>query len=196
MPEQKRLAAALLAAGASRRFGAEDKLAADFRGKMLGIHAAQAMGAHRFYASWVITSRLAHPCDAAWQEAGFQPQCNGAAEEGMGTSAAMAARLAMEAGADALLIALADMPLVPSEHFGALIGKAECHGPDFIAGSRGAGAIMPPAVFGSHHFRALARLGGDAGARDILKDAEAFDCAPHWLIDIDTPEALAALERS
>lgn len=196
LPEPKRVAAALLAAGASRRFGPDDKLAADLKGTMLGVHAALAMNARRFCAAWVITSPPGHPCEAEWRDAGFKPVSNPTADEGMGTSVAMAAQLASEAGADALLIALADMPMVPSEHFSALIIEGERHRSGYIVGSQGTGAIMPPAVFGSGHFSALARLSGDAGARSLLKDAEALNCAPEWLVDVDTPETLEALAKS
>ena len=33
--------------------------------------------------------------------------------------------------------------------------------------------------------------GSDVGARALLKDSRTIGCPPEWLIDIDTPEALA-----
>lgn len=110
----------------------------------------------------------------------------------MGTSVAMAARLALEARCDKLLIALADMPIVPETFYSALVQSAD--GPDRIVTSVIGDTRMPPAVFGSDHFPALAQSHGDKGARDLLAQGEAYPCPPEWLIDVDTPETLAALE--
>ena len=59
---QFRLGVALLAAGASRRFGEADKLAAEFRGRPLAEHAAKAIPVSAFAKAWVITSRPDHSC--------------------------------------------------------------------------------------------------------------------------------------
>ena len=105
----------------------------------------------------------------------------------MGTSVAMAARLAIEAQADALMIALADMPLVPPAHFRALAAQA---GRSAICVSRTGETRMPPAIFGADHFERFASLGGDKGARGILAEGTAIDCPSEWLRDVDTPEDL------
>ncbi|MFL0355828.1 nucleotidyltransferase family protein [Erythrobacter sp. GH1-10] len=190
MARSARLAVAVLAAGSSRRFGVEDKLAAQFRGKMLGLHATDAIPCDLFRHRWVIVATEDHPCAKGWRAAGFEIEPNSRAEEGMGTSVALAASLAIGAGADALLIALADMPLVPQSHFTALANRST---PGGVAVSSDGSARMPPAIFGAKHLPHLARLGGDIGARAILSEGEAIECPPEWLVDIDTPEALAAL---
>ena len=119
---------------------------------------------------------------------------NGEAYKGMGTSVARAAMLAAQAKFDALLIALADMPLVPREHFSALIemGSEES---DLVASSSG-GASMPPALIGKQHFSTLACLSADQGACGILSRAETIHCPPEWLNDIDTPEDLQKYGQS
>lgn len=192
MAESRRLGVALLAAGASRRFGESDKLAAMFRGQPLGEHAVRAIPVDCCENAWVVTSALGHPCEPAWRALGFEPVPNADADEGMGTSVALAARIAKRESLDALLIALADMPLVPAEHFSALFDEATS--PDSIAVSAKGGARMPPAVFGSAHFAALAQLGGDTGARALLNRGRVVGCPADWLADIDTPEALESLE--
>ena len=192
MAESKRLAVAVLAAGASRRFGTKDKLAAEFRGRMLGLHATHAIPRETFEHAWVIASDVDHPCADGWRSAGFELQANPRAAEGMGTSVALAAKLAKEAETDGLLIALADMPLVPARHFAALVQYALAKGPGHLAVSSKSGVRTPPAIFGSDRFDRLERLGGDAGARHILAEGKTISCPPEWLIDIDTPEALAA----
>jgi CTP:molybdopterin cytidylyltransferase MocA len=192
VPERPRLGIALLAAGSSRRFGKEDKLAQPFRRRMLGEHAAAAIPTDLASAAWVLTPPKEHPCDTAWRAEGFEPVRNPQAEQGMGTSVALAARLAMDASLDTLLIVLADVPLVPRSHFVALIEAGGA--PDAIAVSSNGGARMPPVIFGSTHFESLARSTGDKGARDLLMRGTVVECPPEWLTDIDTPQALRALD--
>ena len=188
-----RLFMAVLAAGSSRRFGSADKLAAPFRGKRLGEHVCANAPIDRIAdgCALVITAKKDHPCLAGWEQAGFEIALNARAERGMGTSVALAATLAQKAQCDALLIALADMPLVPRSHFEALIDSART--PAACWASDTGKARTPPAIFGENHFAKLAQLGEDMGARALLQQAETLACPPEWLEDIDTPEALARL---
>lgn len=188
----RRLGAALLAAGASRRFGEADKLCATFRGRALGEHAALAVPIEEFERAWVITSAPAHPCVPQWRARRFEPLVNPHAGEGMGTSVALAATLAEEGELDGLMIALADMPLVPASHFNALIAEWDASEP--ITVSAKGDVRMPPALFGSKHFKDLARSSGDQGARALIGQGLVVPCPPDWLADIDTPRALGALE--
>ena len=180
---------AVLAAGASRRFGQTDKLTAMFRGRPLGEHVCAAIPPDGFARRWVIASSADHPCATAWDHAGFRVAVNKRANEGMGTSVALAARLAMETRCTALLIALADMPFVPAEHFEAL--TLACTQSDDALCSISGEVRMPPAIFGEDHLPRLTALTADRGARALLADAQTLTCPPEWLVDIDTPEALA-----
>lgn len=183
-----RLGAALLAAGSSRRFGGGDKLAAGFQGRMLAEHAALAIPVEEFVSLWVITQGPNHPCEPTWRVRGFVPLINPYAEQGMGTSVALAAEAAMGASLDALLIALADMPLVPRSHFEALI-QNHSRADDITLSATGE-ARMPPAIFGSGHFQTLAHSIGDEGARALLNQGTVVDCPRSWLKDIDKFEDL------
>lgn len=185
------LGVALLAAGASRRFGDADKLAQPLGNCLLGEHAAAAIPVDRFARAWVITSVPDHPCEPGWVDAGFDPILNPVAATGMGSSAALAAGLAARERLDGLLIALADMPLVPESHFAALVDAVQFQD-DMIASAKGR-VRMPPALFSSAHFVVLTRLSGDTGARELLAQARTIECSPEWLIDVDTPETLATL---
>lgn len=181
---EPRLAVAVLAAGASRRFGETDKLIAPFRGRPLGLHAPDAIPGEIFAHRWVIVSDPEHVLVPAWADAGFVAVHNPDAARGLGTSVALAAREARAAGCDALLIALADMPMVPREHYAALI--AAWDGPLAIIASNAGADRLPPAIFGSAHFERLSHSRGDEGARRWLGEARAIECPHDWLDDIDT----------
>jgi CTP:molybdopterin cytidylyltransferase MocA len=186
----RRIGVALLAAGSSRRFGEADKLAANFRGRALGEHAALALPVEQFENAWVITSAADHPCEPQWRALRFLPLVNPHASEGMGTSVAHAAKAAEEASLDGLLIALADMPLVPSEHFQALIDAWDASEP-IVVSAKG-DVLMPPALFSSAHFKALRQSSGDQGARVLIAQGHVVPCPPEWLKDIDRIEDLEA----
>ncbi|MEM8725090.1 MAG: nucleotidyltransferase family protein [Pseudomonadota bacterium] len=187
------LAVAVLAAGSSRRFGPVDKLRAPFRGKPLGLHVSDALAEVPAELRMVIAANQQHACAGGWRDAGFEIVRNPNAAEGMGTSVATVARIARRAECDALLIALADMPLIPVAHFRALVDAARALGPDLLIASTNGIVRMPPAIFGSEHFGRLSELTGDKGARSILGEGDTLKCRTRWLADIDTPEALAAL---
>lgn len=195
MAEPARFAVAVLAAGQSRRFGPDDKLAARFQGALLGEWACRTLAGLDLAQRWVIAARAGHPCAARWQADGFAIAENAQAAAGMGTSVALAARLALQANAPGLLIALADMPLVPATHFQALIARAVAVGPAAIVASAADGVRMPPAAFGRDHLAGLAAMTGDFGARALLQQADLVTCPPEWLIDIDSPQALARAQQ-
>ncbi len=185
---------AVLAAGSSKRFGKEDKLACDFRGEMLGVHSIRAIPRQLFSHAWVIAADARHPCTADWNNAGFEVQINERSANGMGTSVALAAQLAIRAQAGALLITLADMPLVPASHFGALFEAGLERGFRQAVSSCDGKTPQPPAMFGPDQFETLARINGDQGAKGLLEEGYSIDCPQHWLADVDTPAALAALQ--
>lgn len=175
------LAIALLAAGGATRFGG-GKLDAMVAGKPLGrwaLDAARAMPHDRL----AVVVGNATPAFAR----GCELLVNERAAEGLGTSAALAARWA--AGSDALLLMLADMPLVSPETLGKLIsagGPAAVHYP---GGRPGAPACFPAALF-----PALEALTGDSGAAHVLRGLPTVTLieapADEWR-DVDRPEDLA-----
>jgi CTP:molybdopterin cytidylyltransferase MocA len=178
------LAIALLAAGGATRFGG-GKLDATVAGKPLGQWALDA-------ALTVPHQRLAvvvgDPAPAF--AGGCEPLVNERAAEGLGTSAALAARWA--AGSDALLIMLADMPLVSVGTLQALVAAGGPAAVAYPGGKPGAPACFPAALF-----PALAALTGDSGAAHVLRglaDVTMVETAPEELRDVDRPEDLADVE--
>lgn len=183
-------AAIVLAAGLSRRFGADNKLLAPFRGRPLAGHVAAALRAVPFSGRIAVcacpeVARLFADCEIVSPDADAPAQ-----------SASLAAGLARARalGADRVTIVLADMPFVSAgliAEVGALAGRlgAACA----HDGTRRA----PPAAFTARHFAALAALSGDQGAGQMLRalPPEALVAAsPGILADIDTPDALARLD--
>lgn len=184
------VAVAVLAAGQSRRFGKIDKLAAEFRGGMLGLHVCRTLAPLPFAQRYVVASSESHPCARGWLAAGFAIAVNPDAASGMGNSVALAARLSQEAGASALLIALADMPLVPAALFAELLAQTA---PAALVAAHNGAVPMPPVLFGSDRFAQLMQLSGDRGAHKLLAAAKAVPCDPALLVDIDDQVTLARL---
>lgn len=178
------VAAVLLAAGLSRRFGDQDKLRVLLNGIPLGLHAARTLASLQIDHRIVVTG----PAAMDWQD--FTPVINEQQEAGIGRSLALGVRSARERGAGAVLVALADMPFVSRRHFVALLGAYA--GPDSIVATRHAARRMPPAVFGSAWFADLANLDGDVGAKHLLADARTLETDPAELIDIDSSADLTA----
>ena len=101
-------------------------------------------------------------------------------------SRTIATGIAAVAGARAALIALADMPLVPADHFARLIAGFDG---DLIA-TRVGTLTMVPAIFGEQHFSALQSLQGDRGAGALLQAAPTVTLPEDLALDIDTAEDL------
>lgn len=182
------VAALLLAAGKSSRFGA-NKLMHPLDGQAIALRSAIALKS-AFPGALAVVSP-GSPVQAALEQAGLRTVVSERAHEGMGES--LKTGIAATQEADAWIVALADMPFVlPTTHLA--IERAL---------RRGA-AIAAPAYRGERghpvgltaRFRAdLLALSGDAGARFILKShardihlVEVDD--PGVLKDIDTPQDL------
>ena len=179
---------ALLAAGQSRRFGDSDKLTASLSGRMLGVHAAAAAADMNFTRKLVIGSPQ-HGCAAQWTALGYQIIANEDAAQGQASSVRLAAAQAIESGASALCIMLADMPFVTRAHIGRLIAAFEQSG-GTVASTR-AGQAMPPAIFSFASLARLMALDGDSGARGLLAEARMVAGDDQLLMDVDTAEDLA-----
>ncbi|MGI9272242.1 MAG: nucleotidyltransferase family protein [Woeseiaceae bacterium] len=117
--------------------------------------------------------------------------------DGIATSIAAGVR-AVEHVADAVVVVLADQPLITSAHLAALIQAWSDDESDIVATSY-AGISGVPALFARNCFSSLLELEGDRGARTLLDDArfevrkiEFADAA----VDVDTVEDLAKISRS
>ena len=175
----RNIAVLLLAAGRGERFGG-GKLAAILAGKPLVHHTADRLLAIPFSGHFAVIGPDTPPLPG-YQSILLDPP--GAPQS---RSLALGIAAVQTSGASAVLIALADMPLVPGSHFEAMLAQ---FGGDRLA-SLGPDSVMPPALFGARHFRALATLSGDRGAGSLLRDAPTVPLPDHTALDIDRPDDL------
>lgn len=172
-----RIAAILLAAGRSRRFGTP-KLAANLGGRPLCTYAAATIAQIPCAARIAIVG----PDTPDLAEFGFHNVSLRPAGAPLSRSIVIGVEAAMSAGANGVLIALADMPFVPITHFQTLLARFDGH----VIATRVAGKVMPPAIFGDVMFPALRELTGDSGARLLLHGAPSIELPPELGLDIDT----------
>lgn len=181
-----KIAGLLLAAGAGSRFGG-NKLEAEFRGEMLGIHAARALAE--------VTETLIAVCSPGSERLrtglaalGYRIVDNPDPAAGMARSLALG--LAALDDADGALVALADMPCIDARHLARLIAAFD----GVSAVTSAAGSLRsPPAILARTVWSALIAQTGDRGARDLLRDAQAIETDPVTLADVDTVADLTRL---
>lgn len=182
-----RITTVILAAGASRRFGA-NKLLQPFNERPLIQHAVRA-------AKTVCNAPLmivGRDWDAVLESADSNP-CffirNEQYEQGMGGSIALAARVAFSRG-DALLLLLGDQPLIESTHLQRLIDGWNGSSNHIVA-TRFKNIIGPPVLIPKGASETLSQLSGDAGARFLFEDpkfdVDSIEHAPA-AFDIDVPD--------
>ncbi len=196
---------AVLAGGASRRFGAP-KLLVPFAGATLLDRAlATATGSAADCAA-VVTGAYHREMSEHLESADLSgAPChivrNRQWEAGQATSVHAAVRFARAEGASALLVMVADQPRVTAAHLNALLweydqGSAQAY---LSATDHGHGN---PCIFDESLFDDLLALRGDEGARALFRsrrDVAArhvhFD-DPYLFEDVDTPADLRRLEEA
>jgi molybdenum cofactor cytidylyltransferase len=177
----------LLAAGRSERFGPRDKLTQDFLGKPLAFHVVTALEAVPFRARIVVRNGT----DLDFAARGYRVIHNDRPEQGMSGSVRLGVASAQASGAEAVLIALADMPRVTATHIYRLLDAAD--GSDAVVASSDGVKPCPPALFGADRFAELLALEGDAGARAMVAGGKHVISPAQELLDIDRPEDLERL---
>lgn len=165
---QRRIAAVVLAAGASTRFGSPKQLA-DWDGEPLVRRAAQAAidaGADPvFVVLGADAERVAPALDGMRN---VRCLTNPGWKSGLASSLAAGMRAVLgEAVCDATLVSLADQPLVDGAALASLV--AEFGNGHRLVASSYSGVIGVPALFGREFFEELITLTGDAGAGGWLR---------------------------
>lgn len=198
MGQFPRVCACVLAAGASRRMG-RPKLLAPFAGSTLLDRAIDAAQESMCDQVAVVTGA----CHAAMRETlsrrGVACVHNPDWESGQASSVRAAAAYARQHGFDALLVMVADQPLVTFREIDALWRAYVAEGHAACVCST-AGHAGNPCLFDAACYEGLSALQGDEGARALFRARP--DLSPHRVLfedpdlldDADTPGELARLE--
>lgn len=177
-----KIGAVLLAAGASRRFGPEDKLCALYHDHPLVTYAAAALREAEFHHVMAIV----HSRTVADILTPFSISSELVSEGPMAHRLGIGAQLADTSGWDALAIVLGDMPHITAAHLRALQQLANPDRPVVTVATPYKG---PPAIFPRAWFERLQKIEGDQGARALFtKDVADYTVNPQVIHDIDRPE--------
>ena len=177
-------AAVVLAAGLGRRF--PGKLRAPFRGRPLSVWAIEAAAAAGLDELLVV---VGEDDLADLVPAGARSVHNPDPAAGQATSLGVAIEAAEAAGHDAVVVGLADQPLVPTEAW-RLVAAAPADA--LIASATFDGARRPPVRLARSAWHLLPDT-GDEGARVLLRSRPELVVevpCPGDPVDIDTPEDL------
>ena len=158
----------ILAAGSSRRFGTENKLLADFRGKPLLAHVLGVVSSLTAAKKLLVTGHDRDRVAALGESFGILPVHNDQHLAGMGTSIACGVRN-LDSTVAAAFIVPGDMPLISAKHFLKL--AASLRTPETICRPLFDGRPGHPVLFGRAHFSALAMLEGEKGAQAVINAA-------------------------
>jgi molybdenum cofactor cytidylyltransferase len=192
-----RIGALLLAAGQSRRMGGPNKLLEEIDGVPMAARVAQRLLASQARPIVAVLGSKADEIDAALGKLPIERVRNPDFAEGLSTSLKRGIA-ALPQDLDGALVCLGDMPLVTGRHLDRLIAAFNpLEGRAIIVPTR-RGKRGNPVLWARRFFAEMAQIAGDVGARhligehaELVAEVEMDDDA--ILVDIDTPEALAAL---
>jgi molybdenum cofactor cytidylyltransferase len=184
------VSAVILAAGMARRMGRE-KLLLTIDGEPIlrrVVREVVALGLSEILVVANEDNRAA--VFAALSDLPVQVLTNERADEGIGTSIALAAS-SIAATSRALLLLQGDQPFVERGMLRSLIAEWKRGSPDFAASSY-AGVVTTPVLFARPLFDELRALRGDRGAKSVLERHSNTGRVlgfPRWRgVDVDTPE--------
>lgn len=186
-----RIAAVLLAAGGSTRFGDDDKLMAELRGKPMVAHVLETVASMAF-AEMVAVARpiaLAPVIHRKLERRGYTILVNDRPQDGIAASIAMAVEHVMPMRrVRGILLCLADMPDVPQTHYNRVCLAAE----DIrsVVASTDGFSSSAPAFIGRKHFAELLTLRGDQGPRALMSHGVQIETTGAMLHDVNEPQDL------
>ncbi len=179
-----KVAAVILAAGASKRFGAPKAAARIGSRTLVEIAVDTATAAGLSPVIVVAPSALDVPQSA-------EAVRNDVPDQGMSRSLRLGIA-AVPPDAEAAIVLLADQPTVEVEHLSALDGW---RGGTPVVATRSEGMLGPPVLLEREAFALVEEVSGEAGLRGLLRDEPSLvtpvDHDP--IHDIDTPEDLASI---
>jgi molybdenum cofactor cytidylyltransferase len=185
MGDTAHIAAILLAAGISRRFG-RDKQSAVVHGEPLLLRSVRVLLEAGFAEPIVVLGDHAAGHRALLAGLPLRILENPNPSAGMANSLVLALDAAGES--EAALITVCDQPAVTAPHLRALVEVWRAGGTGIVASTYG-GTRGVPALFAARYFGELRALRGDRGAGPLLagKDDVSTLPLPGGEVDIDTP---------
>jgi molybdenum cofactor cytidylyltransferase len=196
--ERGSVVGAVLAAGASRRLGRPKQLVA-FDGTSLVRHVAGTLLSSSCDVVAVVVGAEEEAVRVALDGARVAIVSNDAWREGIASSIRVAVSWAARQEASALVLVLADQPLLDASHVDRLVTAWE-KGAPAVASAYGEARAAVPALFDASLFTELLALEGDRGAARVLRgrdDVVSVDF-PEGATDVDTEadaRGLATLAR-
>ncbi len=190
-----RVAAVLLAAGASRRLGAPKQLLRDHDGTYLIARLADAALAAGFAPVIVVLGANAAETREALATRDVRCVENATWSDGMASS--IRAGVVAAGNVDALLLLACDQPAVHTAHLRALHDAWQAHGARVVSTYDGVHGI--PAIWPRADFADLRALTGDRGAKGLLRGDEHAVPVAGGALDLDAPADVVrwrALEAS
>ena len=191
------VSALILAAGSARRMQGRDKRLEPAGGRRLLARLAREALASAADETVAVLREGDAARAAALAGTAARVVENPRAAEGMGASIA-AGLAALRPDADAVLILMGDMPEIRARDLDRLIAAFDpAEGRAIVRATAEDGTPGHPVLFGRRFFEALAALGGDTGARQVIRENAEFVVevglsGQAALTDLDTPEAWAA----
>ena len=195
-----RIAALILAAGRSTRYGGSNKLLAALDGVPIVRRAAQAALASRARPVVVVTGHQQERVAEALKGLDVRLVHNPSYAKGLSTSL-KAGIGALPAEVDGAVVCLGDMPRIEANHIDRLIAAFAPKEGRLIALPLHEGKRGNPVLFGRMLFAEMMEAEGDTGARHIVgshaDEVVEVDLGTDAIFaDVDTPEALAQLQRA
>lgn len=194
-----KVAALVLAAGRSTRFGPANKLLADLDGAPVVAHTVRAVLASGARPVLVVTGHMEAEVRAAL--AGLDVAFATSPDYRNGLAASLKAGLGqLPGGLDGVVVALGDMPGVTGSDIDRLISGLEPKEGRAIVVPVHGGRRGNPVLFAAHLIPELTQVEGDTGARQVIQAhadevAEVEIGSPRIFADVDTPEALESVRR-
>ena len=200
-PRAPRIAAVVMAAGRSSRMAPANKLLTDVEGRLMVQRAVDAALASQARPILVVTGHDGGRVREALAGRPVEFADNPDFAAGLSTSVRSGLAWLANKDVDGAVFLLGDMPLVSAAHIDRLIaafnpveGRAICV--PTHKGKRG-----NPVLWGAKFFPEMRAIEGDRGARSLFGTHGDQVCEVEMaddgvLVDIDTPEALAALRRA
>lgn len=187
----------LLAAGESSRMGAPKQLL-DFHGRPLVRHAALTALASQCCPVAVVLGAAADKIRPALSGLNLVVTVNPHWSSGMGTSIQAGLTALADHSLDAIILSLADQPLLTPETYARLRRAHETTGQTIVT-SEYADTVGVPVLFAREHFAELMALEPDRGCKGVIQrhiqSALRIPC-PEAEADLDTPADYQRIQSS